>query len=62
MIIKDPKKLSLRMMILCIIIGFVALAVSIIAIAMKQYVIAIAMGIVAVGQVWNYNKWKKTIK
>ena len=50
------------MKILCIIIGFVALAVSIIAIAMKQYVIAIAMGIVAVGQVWNYNKWKKTIK
>lgn len=59
MIIKDPKKLAFRMMILCILTGFVALAVGIIAIAMQQYVIAIAMGIVAVGQIWNYNKWKR---
>lgn len=57
--IKDPKRLTQRMLILCILIGFVALAVGIIAVAMKQYVIAIAMGIVAVGQIWNYNKWKK---
>lgn len=59
MIIKDPKRLAQRMLILCILIGFVALAVGIIAVAMKQYVIAIAMGIVAAGQIWNYNKWKK---
>ena len=57
--IKDPKKLAQRMLILCILIGFVALAVGIIAVAMKQHVIAIAMGIVALGQIWNYNKWKK---
>lgn len=50
------------MLILCILIGFVALAVGIIAIAMKQYIIAIAMGLVAVGQIWNYNKWKKAAK
>ena len=57
--IKDPKKLAQRMSILCILIGFIALAVGIIAMAVEQYIIAIAMGIVTVGQVWNYNKWKR---
>lgn len=57
--IKDPKKLAQRMSILCILIGFIALVVGIIAMAMEQYIIAIAMGIVTVGQVWNYNKWKR---
>ena len=66
--IKNPKKLAQRMSILCILIGFIALAVGIIAMAMEQYIIAmameqyiiaIAMGIVTVGQVWNYNKWKR---
>lgn len=57
--IKDPKKLAQRMSILCILIGFIALAAGIIAMAMEQYIIAIAMGIVTVGQVWNYNKWKR---
>lgn len=57
--IKDPKKLAQRMSTLCILIGFIALAVGIIAMAMEQYIIAIAMGIVTVGQVWNYNKWKR---
>ena len=57
--IKDPKKLAQRMSILCILIGFIAFAVGIIAMAMEQYIIAIAMGIVTVGQVWNYNKWKR---
>ena len=57
--IKDPKKLAHRMSILCILIGFIALAAGIIAMAMEQYIIAIAMGIVTVGQVWNYNKWKR---
>ena len=47
------------MSILCILISFIALAVGIIAMAMEQYIITIAMGIVTVGQVWNYNKWKK---
>ena len=49
--IKDPKKLAQRMSILCILIGFIALAVGIIAMAMEQYIIAIAMGIVTVGLV-----------
>jgi vacuolar-type H+-ATPase subunit I/STV1 len=59
MIIKDPKKLAQRMMVLCILIGLVALAVGIMAIAMQKYIIAVAMGIVAIGQIWNYSKWKK---
>lgn len=42
--IKDPKKLAQRMSILCILIGFIALAVGIIAMAMEQYIIAIANG------------------
>ena len=46
------------MLILCILIGIIAFAVGIIAMVMEQYIIAIAMGIVTVGQVWNYNKWK----
>lgn len=50
------------MMVLCIVIGLVALAVGVMAVAMKQYVIAIAMGIVAAGQILNYNKWKKTAR
>ena len=41
--IKDPKKLAQRMSILCILIGFIALAVGIIAMAMEQYIIAMAM-------------------
>ena len=57
--IKYPNKLAQSMSILCILIGFIALAVGIIAMAMEQYIIAIAMGIVTVGQVWNYNKWKR---
>ncbi len=36
--IKDPKKLAQRMSILCILIGFIALAVGIIAMAMEQYI------------------------
>ena len=50
------------MMILCIVIGFTALAVGIVAVAMKSYLIAGAMGIVAIGQLLNFYKWKKTAK
>ena len=57
--IKESKKLARRMSKLCSLIGFISLAVGIIAMAMEQYIIAIAMGIVTVGQVWNYNKWKR---
>ena len=39
--IKDPKKLAQRMSILCILIGFIALAVGIIAMAMEQWVLSL---------------------
>ncbi|CCY90546.1 MULTISPECIES: hypothetical protein [unclassified Phocaeicola] len=58
---KDPKKLLRTMMIVSIIIGLVALAVAVVAAAMKEYIIAAAMLIVAGWQVINYLKWKKCL-
>lgn len=58
---KDPKKLLRSMMIVSIIIGLVALAVAVVAVAMKEYIIAVAMLIVAGWQVVNYLKWKKCL-
>lgn len=57
--IKDSKKLARQMTILCLVIGMVALAVGIVAVGMKSYLIAGAMGIVTVGQIFNFCKWKK---
>lgn len=59
---KDPKKLLRSMMIVSIIIGLVALAVAVVAVAMKEYIIAAAMLIVAGWQVVNYLKWKMPVK
>ena len=56
---KDPKKLLRSMMIVSIVIGLVALAVAVVADAMKAYIIAAAMLIVAGWQGVNYLKWKK---
>ena len=61
MIIKDPKRLALRMMILCVIIGLTALAVAVMAISMQKYIIAGIMVIVAIMQIWNF-KWQKRTK
>ena len=57
MIIKDPKRLALRMMILCVIIGLTALAVAVMAISMQKYIIAGIMVIVAIMQIWNFKVW-----
>ena len=62
MIIKDPKRLALRMMILCVIIGLTALAVAVMAISMQKYIIAGIMGIVAIMQIWNVKVWQKRTK
>ncbi|WP_455671877.1 hypothetical protein [Phocaeicola sp.] len=59
MIIKDPKKLAQRMMILCILIGLVALVVAIIAMFNQQHLIAFGMAAVAIIQIWNYKLWKQ---
>lgn len=58
---KDPKRLLRTMMIVSIIIGLVALAVAVVAVAMKEYIIGAAMLIVAGWQVVNYLKWKKCL-
>ena len=58
---KDPKNLLRSMMIVSIIIGLVALAVAVVAVAMKEYIIAAAMLIVAGWQGVNYLKWKKCL-
>lgn len=62
MIIKDPKRLALRMMILCVIIGLTALAVAVMAISMQKYIIAGIMVIVAIMQIWNLKVWQKRTK
>ena len=62
MIIKDPKRLALRMMILCVIIGLTALAVAVMAISMQKYIIAGIMVIVAIMQNWNIKVWQKRTK
>ena len=62
MIIKDPKRLALRMMILCVIIGLTALAVAVMAISMKKHIIAGIMVIVAIIQIWNFKGWQNITK
>lgn len=62
MIIKDPKRLALRMMILCVIIGLTALAVAVMAISMQKYIIAGIMVIVAIMQIGNFKVWQKRTK
>ena len=62
MIIKDPKRLALRMMILCVIIGLTALAVAVMAISMQKHIIAGIMVIVAIIQIWNFKVWQKGTK
>ena len=59
MIIKDPKRLALRMMILCVIIGLTALAVAVMAISMQKHIIAGIMVIVAIIQIWNFKVWQQ---
>lgn len=59
MISKNPKKTVQSMLILYVLIGLAALVVGIVAMILKQYLTVMAMGIVIVGQIWNYYKWKK---
>lgn len=50
------------MLIVCILIGLAALAVGIVALAKQEYIIAVAMILVAAWQIVNYRKWKKAYK
>lgn len=59
---KDPKKIMFMMTILCIVIGLAAIAVGIVAVAKEEYIIAVAMLLVAAWQILNYRQWKKSLK
>ena len=59
---KDPKKIMFMMTILCIVIGLAAIAVGVVAVAKEEYIIAVAMLLVAAGQILNYRQWKKSLK
>lgn len=59
---KDPKKIMFMMTILCIVIGLAAIAVGVVAVAKEEYIIAVAMLLVAVWQILNYRQWKKSLK
>lgn len=56
---KDPKKMIRTMMVITVIIGLVALAVGFMALAMKEYIIAAAMFLLAGWQIANFRRWKK---
>lgn len=58
---KDPKKLLRTMIVVCIVTGLAALAVGIVAAAMKEYIIALAMLIVVGWQVVNFLQWRKRL-
>lgn len=59
---KDPKKIMFMMTILCIVIGLAAIAVGVVAVAKEEYIIAVAMLLVAAWQIINYRQWKKNLK
>ena len=50
------------MTILCIVIGLAAIAVGVVAVAKEEYIIAVAMLLVAAWQILNYRQWKKSLK
>ena len=50
------------MMIITIITGFASLAVAIVATAKEEYIITVAMMLVAAWQIINYKKWKRLRK
>ena len=59
---KDPKKIMFMMTILCIVIGLAAIAVGVVAVAKEEYIIAVALLLVAAWQIFNYRQWKKSLK
>lgn len=59
---KDPKKIMFMMTILCIVIGLAAIAVGVVSVAKEEYIIAVAMLLVAAWQILNYRQWKKSLK
>lgn len=50
------------MTLLCIVIGLAAIAVGVVAVAKEEYIIAVAMSLVAIWQILNYIQWKKSLR
>ena len=51
------------MTLLCIVIGLAAvIAVGVVAVAKEEYIIAVAMLLVAIWQILNYIQWKKSLR
>ena len=60
--VKNPHSTMFMLTILCIVIGLAAIAVGIVAVYKKEYIIAAAMLLVAVWQIFNFRQWRKAIK
>ena len=56
---KNPKRLMLFLSVMAVIIFIVALSLVIVAIQREEYVIAVAMALVAVWQIYNLITWRK---
>ena len=59
---KNPKKVLRCMTLLCIVIGLAAIAVGVVAVAKEEYIIAVAMLMVAIWQILNCIRWKKSLR
>lgn len=59
---KKPQKVMRMLTALCIFIGLAAVAVGVIAAYKEEYVIAVAMLLVAIWQIFNFRQWRKAIK
>lgn len=59
---KNPQKVMRMLTALCIVIGLAAVAVGVVAVYKEEYIIAVAMLLVAVWQIFNFRQWEKTVK
>ena len=57
--VKNPKRLMLFLSVMAVIIFIVALSLAVVAIQREEYVIAVAMALVALWQVYNLISWRK---
>lgn len=61
MAVNNSPKTARIMMVVSIVIGLAALTVCVLAVGMQEYIIAVAMILVAAWQVVNYKNWKKCL-
>lgn len=56
---KPIQKVAKWMIIVSLLISVAALTVGVLALIMKQYVIAAAMALLTIWQAWNCKQWRK---